>query len=183
MRLFSVEGCLFCNSLNYTNFNYTLYISRILNFLVWIPELRPAWFAIHLDSLSIWSRINQWFANEWITIHLPLIFLFDLIFDSQVNYDSPKWIQNQKWSCNTSRMKIIFWWALTNPVIPFDEAYFVISGFKIVQYKSYSIYLIFRRFFNYYRNKYFEGLIFTVIILMIIFRVHIFYSTLNYFFC
>ena len=26
------------------------------------------------DSLLIRNRINQWFANEWITIHLPFIF-------------------------------------------------------------------------------------------------------------
>ena len=44
--------------------------------------LGPAWFAIHFDSLLIRNRINQWFASEWITIHLPLI------FDSQVNHDS-----------------------------------------------------------------------------------------------
>ena len=36
--------------------------------------LGPAWFAIDLDSLLIRNRINQWFGNEWFTIHLPLIF-------------------------------------------------------------------------------------------------------------
>ena len=36
--------------------------------------LGPAWFGIHFDTLWIRNRINQWLANEWITIHLPLIF-------------------------------------------------------------------------------------------------------------
>ena len=46
------------------------------------PGLGSAWFAIHFDSLLIRNGINQWFGNEWITIHLPLI------FNSQVNHDS-----------------------------------------------------------------------------------------------
>ena len=37
------------------------------------PGLGLPWFAFHFDSLLIRNRINQWFANEWITIHLPLI--------------------------------------------------------------------------------------------------------------
>ena len=58
-----------------------------------IPGLGPAWFAIHFDSLLSWNRINQWFANEWITIHLRLIFdsisfwfgLFHILSQYKVN--------------------------------------------------------------------------------------------------
>ena len=51
---------------------------NVKNEVIHKAGLEPVWIAIYFDSLLIRNRINQWFANEWITIHLPLI--FDLIW-------------------------------------------------------------------------------------------------------
>ena len=69
------------------------------------PGLGSAWFAIHFDSLLIRNGINQWFGNEWITIHLPLIFdstwfLIRRLIISRGwfvirNESKAKWIANQ----------------------------------------------------------------------------------------
>ena len=63
---------------------------------IWNPSsypkvgLEPTWFVIQFDSLLIRNRIDQWFANKWITIHLPKVgylwFLIRFDFDSQVNH-------------------------------------------------------------------------------------------------
>ena len=126
--------------------------------------LGPVWFAIHFDSLLIRNRINQLFAIEWITIHLPWIFDSQVNHDSRVNRDSrrnkikpyqkfwfkmnkiklnheSKWIVNQNESKSESNWitDIFFSWRLENfrLVNPKERVFFILQPFvRIYNFRS-----------------------------------------------